>query len=68
MDFINTLGFVYEGVLAGLLIALSCSMVGVYLLMRRLSMLGAGISHSAFGGIAIAFLLGLEPTLFTLFM
>jgi zinc transport system permease protein len=67
MDFINTLGFVYEGVLAGLLIALSCSMVGVYLLMRRLSMLGAGISHSAFGGIAIAFLLGLEPTLFTLF-
>jgi ABC-type Mn2+/Zn2+ transport system permease subunit len=67
MDFINTLAFVYEGVLAGLLIALSCSMVGVYLLMRRLSMLGAGISHSAFGGIAIAFLLGLEPTLFTLF-
>jgi len=37
MDFINTLGLVYEGVLAGLLIALSCSMVGVYLLMRRLS-------------------------------
>jgi ABC-type Mn2+/Zn2+ transport systems, permease components len=67
MDFTNTLAFVYEGVLAGLLIALSCSMVGVYLLMRRLSMLGAGISHSAFGGIAIAFLLGLEPTLFTLF-
>jgi len=58
MDFINTLGFVYEGVLAGLLIALSCSMVGVYLLMRRLSMLGAGISHSAFGGIAIAFFAG----------
>ncbi len=66
MDFINTLGFVYEGLLAGLLTALSCSMVGVYLLMRRLSMLGAGISHSAFGGIAIAFLLGFEPTLFTL--
>jgi len=66
MDFIETFGLVYQGFLAGIFIALSCSMLGVYLLMRRLSMLGAGISHSAFGGIALAFLLGLEPMTFTL--
>ncbi|WP_448588642.1 metal ABC transporter permease [Thermocrinis sp.] len=66
MGFIEALGLIYQGVLAGVFIALSCSMLGVYLLMRRLSMLGAGISHSAFGGIALAFLFGLDPTVFTL--
>jgi len=66
MDFIENLGLIYQGILAGIFIALSCSMVGVYLLMRRLSMLGAGISHSAFGGIALSFLFGVEPTIFTL--
>ncbi|WP_448584219.1 metal ABC transporter permease [Thermocrinis sp.] len=66
MDFIENLRFVYQGILAGIFIALSCSMLGVYLLMRRLSMLGAGISHSAFGGIALSFLLGLDPMVFTL--
>jgi len=59
--------FVQRGLLAGLLIALSCSLIGVFLILRRLAFLGAGLSHSAFGGIALSFLVGADPFLFTAF-
>ncbi len=55
----------WKGFLSALFIALSTSMVGVFLLIKRLSMLGAGLSHAAFGGIALAIVLDLEPMTFT---
>ncbi len=57
--------FVQRGLLAGVLIALSSSLVGVFLILRRLAFLGAGLSHFAFGGVALAVLLGVEPFLFS---
>ncbi len=54
----------WKGFLSALFIALSTSMVGVFLLIKRLSMLGAGLSHATFGGIAIAIVLDLEPMTF----
>lgn len=59
------LEYAYRGLLAGILIGASSSAVGLYLIVKRLSMLGAGLSHAAFGGIALALLLGTDPTLFT---
>ncbi|MGB9874455.1 MAG: metal ABC transporter permease, partial [Hydrogenobacter sp.] len=59
--------FLWKGILSGLLISVSTSLMGVFLLMKRLSLLGAGLSHAAFGGIAIAILLGIDPMVFTLF-
>ncbi|RME12097.1 MAG: metal ABC transporter permease, partial [Aquificota bacterium] len=55
----------WEGFLSALFIALSTSLVGVFLLIKRLAMLGAGLSHAAFGGIALAIVLDLEPMTFT---
>ncbi|QWK19457.1 MAG: metal ABC transporter permease [Hydrogenobacter thermophilus] len=58
--------FLWKGLVGGLLISASSSLVGVFLLMKRLSLLGAGLSHAAFGGIALAILFNTDPTLFTL--
>ncbi len=57
--------FVQRGIIAGLIIAISSSIAGVFLILRRMAFLGAGLSHAAFGGIAISLVLGLEPFLFT---
>ena len=43
-------------VVAGALTALSCALLGNFLLVRRLSMMGDAISHAVLPGLAIAFL------------
>lgn len=55
--------FVQRGIIAGLLVGVSSALAGVFLILRRMSFLGAGLSHTAFGGIAISTLLVLEPFL-----
>lgn len=44
-------------ILTGCLVAANCALTGVFLVMRRMSMLGDAISHAVLPGIAIAFLL-----------
>jgi manganese/zinc/iron transport system permease protein len=44
-------------VLAGALAAAACALVGCFLVLRRMSMLGDAISHAVLPGIVIAFLL-----------
>ena len=43
-------------VLIGALVASSCSLVGSFLVLRRMAMLGDAISHAVLPGIAIAFI------------
>lgn len=52
-----------RALLAGLLIAGLCALFSVFVVLKRLSFIGVGISHSAFGGVALGFLLGIDPTL-----
>ncbi len=44
-------------VIAGALCALSCALLGNYLVLRRMSMMGDAISHAVLPGLAIAFLI-----------
>ena len=44
-------------VAAGMLSALSCALLGNFLLLRRMSMMGDAISHAVLPGLAVAFLL-----------
>lgn len=44
-------------VLAGVLCAVSCALLGNYLVLRRMSMMGDAISHAVLPGLAAAFLL-----------
>lgn len=43
--------------LMGFLVAMACGLVGNYLILRRMALVGDAISHSVLPGIAVAFLL-----------
>src|SRR5581483_2658042 len=43
-------------ILTGMLVAGACSIVGCFLVLRRMAMIGDAISHSVLPGIVIAFL------------
>ena len=51
--------FVVYALIVGVLIALSSSLLGVTLVLKRFSFIGDGLSHVAFGGMAIASVLSL---------
>ena len=53
--------FVRYAIIAGVLIALCSSLIGVSLVLKRYSMIGDGLSHVAFGAMAIASALSLAP-------
>ena len=52
-------GFIQRALLAGTLIAVLCSVLGVFLVLRRLSLIGDGLAHVTFGSTAIALALKL---------
>jgi ABC-type Mn2+/Zn2+ transport system permease subunit len=54
-------GFMQNAFLGGLLVSLICGLLSVFIVLRRMAFVGAGISHSAFGGVALGFLLQVDP-------
>jgi ABC-type Mn2+/Zn2+ transport system permease subunit len=56
-------GFIRNAFFGALLVSTVCSIIGVYVVLRGLAFAGAGIAHSAFGGVALGFLLGIDPLL-----
>lgn len=59
MDYLQY-SFVRYALIVGVLIALCSSLLGVTLVLKRFSFIGDGLSHVAFGAIAIASVLELE--------
>ena len=53
--------FTRYAVIAGLLVAVCSSLIGVSLVLKRYSMIGDGLSHVAFGAMAIASVFSLAP-------
>ncbi|MFT5903899.1 MAG: manganese/zinc/iron transport system permease protein, partial [Flammeovirgaceae bacterium] len=43
-------------ILEGSLVAVSCGLLGVYLILRKMAMVGDAISHAVLPGIVIAYL------------
>ena len=54
-------GFMQRALISGIAIALLCSVVGVFLVLRRYSLFGDALAHSSFGGIAAGLLIGVYP-------
>lgn len=63
MDIIDLFshGFIQRALIAGSFIAILCSTLGVFLVLRRLSLIGDGLAHVAFGSVAIGLLLRVYP-------
>ncbi len=53
--------FMQRALIAGVLVSLASSVLGVSLVLKRYSMIGDGLSHVAFGSLAIATALNLAP-------
>lgn len=58
--------FVRYALIAGVLIALCAALLGVSLVLKRYSMIGDGLSHVAFGAMAVATVCGMAPMTVTL--
>ena len=54
-------GFVQKALIAGIAVSLICSFMGTFLVLRRYSLFGDGISHVAFGGVSVGLFLGIFP-------
>ncbi|MEI8345363.1 MAG: metal ABC transporter permease, partial [Candidatus Omnitrophota bacterium] len=54
-------GFVQRAIIAGCFMALGCSVLGVFLVLRRFSLIGDGLAHVSFATVAIALLLHAQP-------
>lgn len=53
--------FIQRAYLAGSFIAVLCAMLGLLLVLRRLSLIGDGLSHVSFGAIALGLFFGIYP-------
>lgn len=53
--------FVQRALITGVAIAVICSAVGIFLVLRRQSLFGDALSHMAFGGIAVGLISNVYP-------
>lgn len=54
-------GFMQRAIIGGTLVAFICALIGTFLVLKRLSLIGDALAHVSFGGIAVGLLLGVEP-------
>ena len=54
-------GFMQRALLTGIAVSITCSMIGLFLVLKRYSLFGDALSHVAFGGIALGFFLNVYP-------
>jgi zinc transport system permease protein len=54
-------GFIQRALISGIAVAVSCSVIGLFLVLRRESLYGDALSHVAFGGIAIGLFTNVYP-------
>ncbi len=53
--------FFMNAFFASLFAAISCGIIGTYIVSRRIVFISGGITHASFGGIGIGYFLGLDP-------
>jgi zinc transport system permease protein len=66
METLFSYAFMQRAFLAGFLISITCAILGVFLVLRRDSMIGHGLAHVTFGGVALGIFLYVAPILMAL--
>ena len=59
--------FMRNALIAGLLSAVACGIIGAYVVVKKMVSVSGAISHSSFGGIGLGYFLGISPVLGALF-
>jgi len=54
--------FVQRAFLAGSFVAITCAALGMFLVLRKMSLIGDGLSHVSFGAIALGLVFGSSPS------
>lgn len=55
--------FFINALLASVFTAITCGIIGTYIVSRRIVFISGGISHASFGGVGIGYYLGINPIL-----
>jgi zinc transport system permease protein len=58
-----SLDFVRNALIVGALTSVLCGVVGVFVVVKRLTFISDGIGHAAFAGLGLCYLLGADPRL-----
>ena len=53
--------FFQNALLCTILICVSCGLIGTYIVAKRMVFISGGITHASFGGLGLAYFLGLSP-------
>lgn len=56
-------GFMQNALFAALLASISCGIIGSYVVAKRMVFISGGITHASFGGVGLAYFLGINPLL-----
>jgi zinc transport system permease protein len=56
-------GFMRNALMAGALVSLACGIIGTLVVLKRLVFIAGGVAHTAYGGVGLAFFLGVNPVL-----
>jgi zinc transport system permease protein len=59
--------FIIRGLEAGIIVAVIAPLIGIFLVLRRYSLIADTLSHVSLGGIAIGLLLGFNPVITAIF-
>jgi ABC-type Mn2+/Zn2+ transport system permease subunit len=62
VDFLSeplTYGFMQRGLVAAILVGVVCAVMGTFVVLKGLAFIGDAVSHAAFPGLVIAYLLGI---------
>jgi zinc transport system permease protein len=54
-------GFMQRALISGIAVAVSCSVIGLFLVLKKQSLYGDALSHVAFGGIAVGLFTNVYP-------
>jgi manganese/iron transport system permease protein len=54
-----TYGFMQRGLVAAILVGIVCAVMGAFVVLRGLAFIGDAVSHAAFPGLVIAYMLGI---------
>jgi zinc transport system permease protein len=55
--------FIRNALVAALLVGIACGIVGTFIVIKKIVFISGGITHAAFGGIGLGYLLGINPVL-----